>query len=104
MSLIDIDCGNRNFVKGDDVLERLSEQRLEFVPAIILCRIVEDTDLIPGGWKEGERIIIFPGTFFGSSDGRCVAFMRFFEGKWRWKYVRTGKDWPIRGIKIAVFA
>lgn len=85
--------GNETSITGEEKLKRLKESNYIRLDADVFFTLWENQHLIPESWKEkvneNTRYIFFDGTVLRRSDGdRCVLYLYWRDGAWRW-----GVDW-----------
>ncbi len=76
-----------SIINAQEILERF----LNALPLndIILDYLLEEQDLIPGSWKEGN--VYFLGTIFSNQQcSRYVSYLHFAGKKWRKNYCYLG--------------
>ncbi len=86
------------YVKGEEKLKRLKSSDYIRLDADIFLTLWENQHLIPESWKEkvngNTRFIYFDGTVLRHSDGhRCVLYLFWSDGQWRWDVYWVGHDW-----------
>ena len=86
-------------IKGEDKLNRLKEKTNRIrLDAGIFKTLWENQILIPEKWKEktngNTTFIFFDGTVLRHSRGRrCVLYLYWLDGRWRWGYNWLEFDW-----------
>ena len=86
-------------IKGENKLKRLKEKTNRIrLDAGIFKTLWENQILIPEKWKEktngNTTFIFFDGTVLRSSSGyRCVLYLYWSDGKWRWSCNWLEVDW-----------
>lgn len=91
-----------SWVKGEEKLTRLKDAGFVRLDARIFETLWADQSLIPEKWKEktGGNItyIFFDGTVLRSPGGRrCVLYLCWNGGQWRWDYRWLGRGWGVSG-------
>lgn len=86
------------YVKGEEKLKRLKASDYIRLDADIFLTLWENQHLIPESWKEkvngNTRYIFFDGTVLRDSGGdRCVLYLYWSDGAWRWFVGWLGLDW-----------
>lgn len=86
------------YVKGEEKLKRLKKDGRIRLDADVFLTLWENQHLIPESWKEpingNTRFVYFDGTVLRHSDGdRCVLYLYWPDGQWRWLVHWLGDDW-----------
>jgi len=91
---------NETLIRGEKRLRRLKKAGHVRLDAKVFQTLWEDQKLIPESWKEkinGIRYIVFDGTILRYPHGpRCVLYLDWDDGRWRWDYHWLEYGWGVR--------
>ncbi len=85
-------------IGGEERQRRLKEAGLIRLDARVIQVLWKNQVLIPESWKQKTNgyttFIYFDGTILRSPNGnRCVLYLYWDGGRWRWDYRWLGNDW-----------
>ncbi|MEK9134774.1 MAG: hypothetical protein AAB451_00485 [Patescibacteria group bacterium] len=87
-----------DWITGEEKLRRLKKANSIRLDAKVFQTLWEDKSLIPEAWKKKTKgnaaYIFFDGTVLRDPDGsRCVLYLCWRDGQWRWNYYWLDSDW-----------
>src|SRR3989338_6445686 len=82
-------------INGEEKLKRLEKAGHIRLDAKVFQTLWKDKTLIPESWKKMDGYTIyFNGTILRSPSGdRCVLYLFWLDGEWRWRYNWLGLAW-----------
>ena len=91
---------DESWIKGEEKLKRLKQAGYIPLDTKVFQTLLENKVLIPESWKEktngNTTYIFFDGTVLRGPGGhRCVLYLCWSDGRWRWGCDWLGGDWYV---------